>query len=70
MNVLRDIHMPPADLLINELWHWDRLQMEEGYKVCEAECKPGNCCLDNIDTCTVTNTDACKEYAASLCLCC
>uniref|UniRef100_A0A7S4TAS9 Uncharacterized protein n=1 Tax=Ditylum brightwellii TaxID=49249 RepID=A0A7S4TAS9_9STRA len=64
VDVLEHVHVPPADLLINELCQWDRLQTEEGYKVCEAACKPGNCCSDDIDTCTVTNPDACKEYAA------
>eukprot|EP00957_Ditylum_brightwellii_P056391 4274717-Ditylum_brightwellii.AAC.1 len=61
MDVLEDIHVPPADLLINELYQWDRLQTEEGYKVCEAACKPDNCCTEDIDTCSVTNHDACKE---------
>ena len=52
-----------VDVLIDKLCQWDRLQMEEGSKVCKAACKPSNCCLDNTDTCTMTNPDACKEYA-------
>eukprot|EP00957_Ditylum_brightwellii_P158821 12088631-Ditylum_brightwellii.AAC.1 len=46
-----------VDLLMNELCQWNRLQTEEGYKVCNAACKPSNCCSNDIDMCTLTNPD-------------
>uniref|UniRef100_A0A7S1ZEL4 Uncharacterized protein n=1 Tax=Ditylum brightwellii TaxID=49249 RepID=A0A7S1ZEL4_9STRA len=51
-----------ADPEIDVKCQWDRIASVDGYKACRDACKPGNCCLDEIETCRVTNPEMCAGY--------